>query len=76
MITAVPAVTAVTLPAASTLAREASLVLQLPPAAVSVNLMVVPRHMAVGPLMALTTGNGLTVMLAVAEAEQVPLETE
>jgi hypothetical protein len=42
--------------------------LQIPPAAVSLRLMVVPAHTVDGPLMVPACGSGLTVMDCIAVA--------
>ena len=43
------------------------LLIHTPPVTTSDNVMVVPTHWLVGPLMGLTTGTGLTVMILLAE---------
>ena len=67
-----PVLTAVTLPEPSTEATPALEVAHVPPVLASVKRIVVPIHIAEGPLIALTEGIALMVMAAVAEAEQPP----
>ena len=70
----VPALTPVTLPAASTEAVVLSEEDQVPPAVASVRVMVDPAQMVDKPPMADTVGSALTVIDLVALLEQVPLE--
>jgi hypothetical protein len=57
-----PTDTPVTTPAVLTVAREASLLLQVPPVPVVVKLIVVPVHTVLGPLIVPALGDKFTVI--------------
>ena len=64
---ALPADTPVSMPVeASILATEVLLLVQVPPAAASVRVMVDPVHTDPGPVIVPADGNGLTVINVVA----------
>jgi hypothetical protein len=57
-----PTATPVTTPDVLTVAREASLLLQVPPVPVVVKLTVVPVHTVLGPLIVPALGDKFTVI--------------
>ena len=68
VIVAVPAVTPLTTPLASTVATAVLDDVQTPPAVALVSAVVEPAHTSVVPLIAATTGIGLTVTVVVTDA--------
>jgi hypothetical protein len=70
-----PTDTPVTTPAVLTVAREASLLLQVPPVPVVVKLIVVPVHTVLGPLIVPALGMGNTVIGLVLRAVPQALVT-
>ena len=63
-----PVAMPVTVPVLFTVAMAALLVLQVPPLAASVSVVLVPVHTVVLPLMVPAVADGLTVMACVAVA--------
>ena len=69
----VPEATPVTTPVlASTVATPVLLDVHTPPVVALLNAVVEPTHTSVVPLIAATTGNGVTFMVVTALAEEQP----
>ena len=73
---AIPDDTPLTMPVLPTVATDVAVLLQAPPDAPSVNVVVDPAHTFKIPVIVPATGNGLTVTIAVAAAVQQPLVTD